>query len=530
MNKKFLRGIVLVAVIIALIAALSACAPEDNNDTPPDITDKECEHIWEKVSASSGTCVAYGHIDYVCAKCGATKSESDNTYTQHNYANHVCTVCGARQDGEQKWTSGDVTVYLYVLSSTVSGDKTYNLLADGTGKTDDYAVGRQPWAQYCPQIRRFDAVSGVTNVGKNFLYGCDILTDVVLSSEITEIGAGAFGNCPSLEKFSCGDKIVTVGAGAFSGCSALKELYLPASATKIAEGAFSGCVSLRSLSVGLPGSTGNGASAQLFGSIFGEGSGAQTVTIGGTEYSFGVPDSLSYLEIKGDGVIPDYALKSCASLQTVTVSGAVTEIGNEAFSGMDSLTSVKFTRDTLVRIGDYAFSKNNLLGDAGKSSGDVSSNAIVLPSTLTELGEGAFSSCPRLASVVFSGEGLKEIPVLAFGYCSMLVSVKLPESVEKIGSEAFRNTGLKEIVIGKNVTTVGSRAFDSCTNLATVYVDSENVYAGAADSSGLFAQATAVYVLKEIVPDGTAKDPGNSYIKSLTYKGLDPNGYHLWEK
>lgn len=531
MSKKILRGFILFAAIVALLATLSACNPQSDDPDDGETPTEECTHVWEKSAAVSGTCIAYGRIDFVCVKCGATKSEPDNEYTPHAYANHVCAVCGDREKGEAEWDSGSVSVYLYKYTSTSTGEKTYNLIVDGSGATADYGENNQPWARFIPFVRRFETASGVTKIGDNFLRGAEILTNVILSSEVTEIGANAFKGCASLDNFSCGEKIVKIGSGAFEGCSSLRELYLPASATEIGQGAFFGCSVLRYFSIGLPYSVGGDVKSNFFGSMFGDGDGAQKATVNGTVYSFAVPASLAFLEIKGDGVIPDYAFKSCSSLQSVTVSGGITEIGEESFSLMTNLTTLRFTRDALEKIGAYAFSGNPVLGqDTVSADGATVTNSVVLPATLNEIGEGAFSSCSKLTSVIFAGDGVTEIPTDAFVRCSLLTSVVLPENLVKIGSGAFKNTGLKEIKIGGSVKTIGLDAFKSCTNLATIYVDSADVYAGAADATGLFNQATAVYVLEALVPEGTAKDPGVGHIKSeMKYKGLDPNGYHLWE-
>lgn len=536
MRKKITLFMIAVTVLCSALALFSACTPNtDPDDGGGKDEDEVCEHVWERTGEVSGTCITYGRTDYRCTLCGETKSEYGTTYNAHNYANHVCTVCGKRQDGEKQWESGDNTVYLYVVTSSVTGDKTYNLLVAGSGKTADFTEGKQPWAEYLSQIIRVEVTEGVTGIGDNFAAGCNNLIDVSLASTLTEIGDYAFNGCTALNNVQIGDNLTTVGKGAFRNCSKITELLFPSSAYNIGYGALEGCSVLRTLSIAMPGTTGGDTDkSRFFGSLFGDGNGAQTVTAGGSAYSFNVPSSLATLEIKGDGIIGDYAFNSCTSLQKITVSGGVTEIGQEAFSKMTNLVSVTFTQDTLTSIGAYAFAWNGMLGSESTNpeTGQTIYNTFIIPASVTFLGEGAFSSCAKLARAEFAGdEGLTELPVLAFGYCAMLKTVKLPLSLIRVGQEAFRNTGLTEIRLGPNVEVVGKDAFGSCTNLSTVYVDSENIYAGAADDSGLFNQAKSVYVLESVVPEGTEKEQGTSYIKkNFNYKGLDPNGYHLWER
>ena len=76
--------------------------------------------------------------------------------------------------------------------------------------------------------------------------------------------------------------------------------------------------------------------------------------------------------------------------------------------------------------------------------------------TKTVVGEGV----TRLGNYAFSSStwGLKE-------------GITLPESLESIGNNCFYyNKQIKEITIPKNVTEIGTLAFESCTNLATVSI------------------------------------------------------------
>ena len=58
----------------------------------------------------------------------------------------------------------------------------------------------------------------------------------------------------------------------------------------------------------------------------------------------------------------------------------------------------------------------------------------------------------------------------AFSGCLKLIAFHLPESITKIGSNAFSNTGLREIVIPDEVISVGGDAFAYCKQLSTVTV------------------------------------------------------------
>lgn len=100
---------------------------------------------------------------------------------------------------------------------------------------------------------------------------------------------------------------------------------------------------------------------------------------------------------------------------------------------------------TVTAIGKYAF--------AGHSSSTTSKlTTVKLPSTIRVIGNHAFEYCKKLRDVQLPNN-LETIGNSAFAYafkdygCSLI----LPESVKTIGQGAFNTSGLKKLVIGKNV-------------------------------------------------------------------------------
>lgn len=169
---------------------------------------------------------------------------------------------------------------------------------------------------------------------------------------------------------------------------------------------------------------------------------------------------------------------------TVYLPSTVKSIGNAAFRGCDNYDGFTISLpEGLERIGDYAFQY-------------CTTSAFNIPSSVTEIGEGAFSNCNYITDIVIP-EGVKAIKSYIFNSCNHLTSVTLPNSVESIGDEAFYSCGkLETITMPSNLREIGNRAFLYCQALQSIEIPAK---VGTIGSSAFF-YCTA---LKEItIPKG----------------------------
>ena len=145
--------------------------------------------------------------------------------------------------------------------------------------------------------------------------------------------------------------------------------------------------------------------------------------------------------------IPDEAF-SGSRLQSIVIPNSVTEIGEYAFDGCSKLTDTQLP-DGLKKIGSFAFRSCESLQD------------IAIPKSVTEIGKYAFDSCSKLTDIQLP-DGLKKIGNYAFNSTS-LESITIPQNITEINEGTFwMCEKLKSITIPQAVTEIGSNAFGYC--------------------------------------------------------------------
>ena len=139
----------------------------------------------------------------------------------------------------------------------------------------------------------------------------------------------------------------------------------------------------------------------------------------------GAPEKLSgsYSVKEGTRIICNGAFYFCRSLSKIVIPSSVTSIGEWAFSNCGSLSTIVIP-SSVTSIGDSAF-----LGCSSLSK-------IVIPSCVIKIGNGAFYSCRSLSEIVIPSS-VTSIGNDAFSKCSSLSKIVIPSSVTSIGDSAF---------------------------------------------------------------------------------------------
>ena len=144
------------------------------------------------------------------------------------------------------------------------------------------------------------------------------------------------------------------------------------------------------------------------------------------------------------------AFNGAKSLETYPFGNKVRSIGNSAFSGCSSFKIDKIP-DSVTFMGTWAF-------------GSTAIETIEFGSGLTYINSYAFSYCSNLTKVTFPSN-IESIKIYAFSHCPKLKNVIFTEGLKTINEGAFTGAIIKEAVIPKSVSAIGSRAFLDSTKL-----------------------------------------------------------------
>ena len=179
------------------------------------------------------------------------------------------------------------------------------------------------------------------------------------------------------------------------------------------------------------------------------------------------------------------------SVKRVILGNSVVSIGEEAFDGCISLTSIHIS-EGVTTIGESAFYECTSL------------TSVYIPESVTSI-EGAFYGCSSLTSV-YIPEGVTSIGNGVFYGCTSLTSVHIPERVTKIGEGAFLEcTSLTSIHIPEGVTTIEDGAFKNCSSLTSVHIPEGVTTIGDTTYDGVFencSSLTSIYIPRSVTSIG----------------------------
>ncbi len=134
----------------------------------------------------------------------------------------------------------------------------------------------------------------------------------------------------------------------------------------------------------------------------------------------------------------------------------------------------KWAKEIGIKVSPYIVIDGELMSsNTNLDLMDEATGTIIIPQSVTKIGEGAFSNLDGLRTIVIPGT-VKEIGRNAFRANKTLEKVIIQEGVEIIGSEAFRQcSNLETIELPESIIEIQNSAFYMCQNLREVEIPSK---------------------------------------------------------
>ena len=350
----------------------------------------------------------------------------------------------------------------------------------------------------CTKLSNVTLHEGITTIGERAFYNCK-LSSVTIPSTVTSIGNGAFKGNPltsvtwlpvtcstgsddaapfystssQITSFTFGDKVELVPAYICKNMSKLETIVLPPSVSRLGQNAFMYCTSLKSINLPqtqktLPVGIFEGCTSLESIEL------PATLTTFSTDVFYGCTKLSNVTLHEGITTIGERAFYNC-KLSSVTIPSTVTSIGNGAFKG-NPLTSVTWlpvtcstgTDDsapfysTSSQITSFTFGDNVQVVPAYICKNMNKLDTIVLPATVTSVGQSAFMYCSNLKEMVFP-KGIKTVATSVLEGCTKLEKVVIPASVTTINQDAFYSCSGLQAIYNYAITpqTITERAVNS---------------------------------------------------------------------
>ena len=266
--------------------------------------------------------------------------------------------------------------------------------------------------------------NGITAIGKSAFGGCNNLESINIPNKVTGLGAYAFAECYKLQSINIPENVTLISDGCFADCQSLTNIQLSQKTTKIGKEAFARCIALSTIEIP-----------------------ATVASIGGA--AFAGCEKLSYIKV-------DPANKKYLSTQEGVLYSKDRAYVLQYPAGKED--EIYTVLPGVIRIGSYSF------------SGSKNLKKIIVPTSCTQIGYGAFYECISLKEVNLPLI-LEKIDQDVFYDCSSLETLTIPSEVKSIGNNAFYNcTSLREITLPKNLQIIGNSAFSGCANLKSINI------------------------------------------------------------
>ena len=260
-----------------------------------------------------------------------------------------------------------------------------------------------PFYSTTSQVTSFTFAEGVETVPAYICKNMNLLDTIVLPPSVKSLGQAAFMYCSKLKSINLPVTQKTLPVSFFEGCTSLESIELPATLTTISADAFYGCTKLAHVNL---------------------------------------HEGLTTINLR--------AFYNC-KLDSIIIPSTVTSIGSAAFKSNPTKSIVwkpktcSISSDdsapfysTTSQVTSFVFGDSVQVIPAYLCKYMNRLDSIVIPPTVTSIGQSAFMYCTKLKSFTFP-QGIKTVATSVLEGCTALEEVFIPSSVTTINQDAFYN-------------------------------------------------------------------------------------------
>ena len=414
-----------------------------------------------------------------------------------------------------KFYSDDGILYSYKSEKDENGIqiRTASMLAYPGGLTTDKGEFIVP-----ETIRIGNTIYNVNSVGDYAFAQCasETLNSIYLRKNIVSIGKNAFSGIRAKIIFA-DDSVITVFSDyIFAGYEG-SEIVIPDSVKEIGGHAFENVVYVESITIP--------CSVEILG-----------------EYAFNGTDmNIEWAEPSNVEILKNYAYAGYKGTEAI-IPASVREIGYKAFEGVTSRVIIKAE---LTEIGDYAFygySGTEIpvlpesvvsIGDYAFANMDNVQGSLNIPFGVNQIGEYAFKGLKTevlfdidteisvIGAYSFAGyrgnsivvpDSITEIGDYAFYNCTNLENIVYGNlsSLNIIGKSAFENSSIRELTVPYTVMEIKEKAFSGISALINVEFGSDSLL----ESFGIGVFENCNYIEDMVIPfvGDNEKDAMNTHL------------------
>ena len=359
--------------------------------------------------------------------------------------------------GEYTEEGNPVTVTIYSTKNDSIGDLA---VITGTGTLKSSNVYGNLFYPYgdLSSIKKVVIGEGITGIGTLFYSYLRSITEVELSSTMSAIADSAFQNCSGLTKITIPDNIISIGYRAFSDCNNLNELVISNNSNlkTIGDYAFYGCSSLEDKDIF--------TNCQQLISVPG------TYTFEGTNYTGEIilPKSLTTFG----------AFASCIGrITSLYMPDAITTIPSQPANVVlkykieNNQTTITYINNIDKNVTSVTLLDTICGADVVAVDAQYRNNPVTINCTNHRIVDHTCQLCGLTTKC-----GENTYYEYADGVLSILGSGAMAGYTYESDSPWYSyRDAIEKIVIGKDVTRIGVKAFAGCTKLTDIQIEEGSV-------------------------------------------------------